>query len=154
MPNKTNLTPLLHLLCTIQIVHDQIDNLPEDTRLAYFRRDLKKATNMYLNALKPAGIVLRKIWEHMPDEDFDEYIEVWHSLIRRMQDSTFEDLNEMSAILDDAKLKINRLHQLEIILNTHVPANIRDMYRDKLGYSLEQYKLMCTLYEKDKTTLV
>lgn len=144
MSETTNeLTPILHLLCTVQVVNDEIDNVKNDTRFKYFKHDLKRATTMYLQALKPCNKMLRDIWDKMPDEEFDSFIELKRDIIRKMQHGSFEDMNEMHALYHDAQRKTKMLDMIEVILNTHVVDELmRNMYRSQMGYTKEQYQLL------------
>ena len=133
------LTPLLHLLITLQISNDEMDNIPHlltqaldaenmKHKLRQDTKDLIKHIERYIKQLSGPNDLLRQIWAVVPDEDFDSFIQVKKTLIQRMQYSKFEDINEMLAILEDAQRKEKTLDVFELMLNTLAPnEQVRDI---------------------------
>lgn len=143
---------LLHALGTSQILLDELYNIKNEAKLGkvdFFVHDLKKATNHFVNnGLRVANMTLNQVWAHIPNEDFDEYLEAKRELIDLIQQSTFEDIKQLSLQIKDVHYKYKQIDLIERILNTHCVEGIREMYRNEFGYTLEQYKEMKRLQEE------
>ena len=143
-----DLTPVLHLLTTLQVANDEMDVIKDSFRYAPFKHQLKKDTNVFLKALeryrgqlKEANKILESIWTNVPDEDFNNFNEAKRRLIQRMAFAKFEEIQEMEALLNDALYRMEQLDTFELMLNTHVPSKeLRDSYRAKLHYTEPEYK--------------
>jgi len=158
---KYDITPVLHLLCTLQVINDEIEPIPNSIKIAPFKHELKKAANRYyeeterfIRALTDTNKILESIWTVAnEDNGFDAFVEVKRRLIQRMSFAKFEEINEMDAILTDAQYRLQQLDTFELILNTHVPSkSLRDKYREKLNYTEEQYKQQKAFQEKELQT--
>lgn len=152
-----DLTPVLHLLCTLQCANDEMDMIEESAKFAPFKQELKKATNTFIAALKlyrkqlkPTNAILENIWLSIPDpQEFGEFNSAKRRLIQRMAFAKFEEIREMDALLDDALYRIEQLDTFELMLNTHVPnKQLRESYRTKLNYTEAQYIELCKGREK------
>lgn len=159
---RYDITPILHLLCTIQVINDEIDPIPNSVKIAPFKHELKKAANRYfeeterfMRALTDTNKILESIWTVAnEDNGFDAFVEVKRRLIHRMSFAKFEEINEMDAILTDAQYRLKQLDAFELILNTHVPNKaLRESYREKLNYTEKQYKHLKMFEEKELETL-
>lgn len=143
------LTPLLHAIGTAQVLMDELDILQsKNNRLSYFKQELKQATNKWINAALPVRNILSQIWQHIDQSEFDSYVEAKRNLIRRMQHSTFEEIKELDYQLSEAHAKYNMIDVFETMLNTHCIPEAREAYRNKLGYTLEQYLQLKKMQEE------
>lgn len=137
---NTELTPLLHAISTAQILHDELGNIEN---VSYYKGALKKATDNWISVAKKKGGVtetLAQIWSVIPESDYELYIEAKSKLIRRLQNCSFDTICVIESALDDADAKYKMLDIFELVLNTHCVPSVRDLYREKLGYTLEQYE--------------
>ena len=133
---------LLHALGTIQLILDELYNIKNDAKMNkidYFVRDIKQATNNYINSLRAANVTLNQIWKYIPNEDFDDYLTAKRELLDLVQKSTFEDVKQLIYQIKDVHFKYKQLDVFEKMLNTHCTPEARDIYRAELGYTLEQY---------------
>lgn len=133
---------LLHALGTIQLSLDELYNIKNDAKMNkidYFVRNIKQATNNYINSLHGANVTLNQIWKHIPNEDFDAYLTAKRELLDLVQKSTFEDVKQLIYQVKDVHYKYKQLDVFEKMLNTHCTSEMRDIYRAELGYTLEQY---------------
>ena len=133
---------LLHALGTIQLSLDELYNIKNDAKMNkidYFVRHIKQATNNYINSLHGANVTLNQIWKHIPNEDFDAYLTAKRELLDLVQKSTFEDVKQLIYQVKDVHYKYKQLDVFEKMLNTHCTAEMRDIYRNELGYTLDQY---------------
>lgn len=138
---KTELNPLLHALATAQILTDELSNI-EGRRLSYYRNEFKQATKNWIRAAKKTLDVLGQIWDAVPMDDFDAYLEAKKRVILRLQQSEFEVIREVDAMITDAHHKAKMLDIIERILNTHCLPEVAEMYRNELGYTKEQYEIL------------
>lgn len=133
---------LLHAIGTAQTLLDELYNIKNDARMDkidYFVRDTKAATNTYIKQIYAVNKTLAQVWEHIPNEDFDEYLEAKRELIDIIQKSTFEDVKQLVYQVKDVHHKYRQLDVFERMINTHCIPSMRDVYREELGYTLEQY---------------
>lgn len=140
---------LMHLLITLQVANDEIDGLPQELERTTYKRELKQetrryqqATRNYINALVKPNQTLIQIWEAVPSQDMDELVQAKRRLIHRMQNAQFEEINEMDALLSYAERKRDMMIIVEEILEKHTIPAVRDMYRQRMGYTEEQFKLL------------
>ena len=146
---SNELTPLLHAISTAQVLFDELDLLQsKGNRLSYFRHDLKKATSQWIKTALGVKNVLSQIWQHIDQEEFDAFVDAKRSLIRRMQQSTFEDIKELDYQLTEVHAKYKMIDVFETMINTHCIPEARDAYRKKLGYTLEQYLQLKKMQEE------
>lgn len=133
---------LLHAIGTAQLLLDELYNIKNDARMDkidYFVRDTKAATNTYIKQIYAVNKTLAQVWEHIPNEDFDEYLEAKREMIDLIQKSTFEDVKQLVYQVKDVHHKYRQLDVFERMINTHCIPSMRDVCREELGYTLEQY---------------
>jgi hypothetical protein len=146
---NNELTPLLHALASAQVFYDELDMLQsKGGRLSYFKHDLKRATNQWIRTALGIKMVLSQIWQHIDQEEFDSYVEAKRNLIRRMMNSTFEEIKELDYQLTEVHAKYQMIDVFETMLNTHCIPEAREAYRNKLGYTLEQYLQLKKMQEE------
>lgn len=144
------LTPLLHAIGTAQVLFDELDNLSDKSnRLSYFKHDLKRATGQWLKSALQVKNVLQQIWTSIDQDDFDSYIDAKKRVIRKMQNATFEEIKELDYQLTEVHAKYDMIDVFETMLNTHCVTEIRDTYRNKLGYTQEQYLQLKKMKEEN-----
>lgn len=136
------MTKLIHAIGTAQLLIDELCNIQDDAKLkkiSYFKHEIKQSTTKYIKDMKAANVVLQQIWQHIPNEDFDRYLEAKKTLLNKIQESTFEDVSQMASQLDEVHSRYYMLDVFERMLNTHCIPTMREAYRKELGYTLEQY---------------
>lgn len=134
---------LLHAIGTAQVLMDElyfIKNESKADKIDWFVHEIKQATNGYIERMRKMNITLRQIWEHIPNEDFDAFLEAKKELLNLVQISTFEDVKQLILQVKDVHHNHRRLDLIEKILNTHCVPEIREQYRNEFGYTLEQYQ--------------
>lgn len=138
----TKMQKLLHSIGTAQILMDQLFEIKNDAKLDkidYFVQDTKAATNLFIKKIYAVNKTLAKIWEHIPNEDFDAYLKAKKELITLILKSSYEDIQQLIIQIKDVHYKYKQLDVFEKMLNTHCTPEMRDIYRNELGYTLDQY---------------
>jgi len=147
MTNK-ELLPLLHLLSTLLISMDEMENLPKVYNPTSYKHELKvntkkflESVQKYIKQLSPFNDVVSQIIENVDASDYEEYIGAKKRIIRAMQYADFETVKEFELLIRDAGYRMEQLEAYELMLNTHVPhKDLREKYREKLGYSEAQFE--------------
>lgn len=144
------MTKLIHAIGTCQILIDELCNIQDDAklkRIGYFKYEIKRATSRYIKEMKAANIVLSQIWEMIPNEDFERYLDAKKELLNLVQESTFEDISQLTHQLKEVHSRYYLLDVFERMMNTHCIPTMRDAYRKELGYTLEQYNELKRMQE-------
>ena len=138
----TKMQKLLHSIGTAQILMDQLFEIKNDAKLDkidYFVQDTKAATNMFIKKIYAVNKTLAKIWEHIPNEDFDAYLKAKQELISLILKSSYEDIQQLILQIKDVHCKYRQLDVYEKMMKLHCTPEERNVYRAELGYTLEQY---------------
>lgn len=149
MSKNNDLNPLLHAIGTAQVMFDELDNLSSKKHdLTYYKHDLKKAIGNFKNTALQVKGVLGQIWKHIPQDEFDDYIEAKRNVIRKLQNCTFEEIKELDDQITDVHNKYKMLDVFERMIGTHCSRAMADIYREQLGYTLNQYLTLQEMKEK------
>jgi hypothetical protein len=133
---------LLHAVGTAQILLDELSRIQNKAKVkevTYFKHDLKVLTYKYVSDVKGLGRLLNVLWDVMPTEDLERYITAKGNIIDKLQRSSLEDLHFIKELIDNAHRRYEQLDVFEKMLNTHCLPEVRDVYRQELGYTLDQY---------------